>query len=133
MGIFDSPSFRPMERVAGKPTINVTKSGVGFSKQVLSRLGYTHFVQIFINTEDRQLGIRACEQNSPNSVKFISKKKDRANSLRWNNPTFKEEIQGLVSDELRNSNYSCEGVYIPEEKAFLFDFTKAYASNNEDH
>ena len=129
--IFDSPKFRPMDRVAGKITISITGTGVGFSKQVLSRLGYAHYVQIFINEEDKLLGIKACEQDTPNSMKFISQKKEKVDSLRWNNPTFKTEIQSLVSKELSKANYACDGEYLPEEKAVLFDFNKAYPMKKE--
>ena len=55
--IFDNPNFQLMDKVAGKPAISVTNNGVGFSKQALSRLGYPHFVQIYINKVDKQIGI----------------------------------------------------------------------------
>ena len=132
MSIFDNPNFRPLDRVAGKITINVTNSGVGFSKQVLSRLEYSHYVQIFINTVDKQLGIKKCEEDSPNAVGFVPPKKEKVDALRWNNPAFRKDIDSLVSEELANGNYSCEGEYYPEEKAVLFDFKNAYAANSKE-
>ena len=123
--IFDNPNFQPMDRVAGKPTISVTKNGVGFSKQTLSMLAYSHYVQIYINKVDKQLAIRACEKDDPNSIKFVSLNKEKTDSLRWNNPVFTKSIRGLVSTELENDNFVCEGVYLDDDKAMLFDFTKA--------
>ena len=125
--IFDNPNYQPLERVAGKPTISVTKNGVGFSKQALSRLEYAHFVQIFINKSEKKLGIRKCEKNSPNALKFVSEKKDKIDSLRWNNSAFTDDIKGLVSSELSSNNFICEGEFIEDEgiPALLFDFTKA--------
>ena len=124
--IFDNPNFQLMEKVAGKPTISVTKNGVGFSKQVLSRLGYSHFVLIFINKVDKQLGIKACQKDTPGAIKFIPESKEKADSLRWNNPVFKDDIKSLVEKELAEGDFACDGEYIDEENALLFDFTKAH-------
>lgn len=123
--IFDNPNFQPMDRVAGKPTISVTKNGVGFSKQTLSMLRYSHYVQIYINKVDKQLAIRPCQKDDQNSIKFVSLNKEKVDSLRWNNPVFTESIRSLVKEELAKDNFVCEGEYLDEDKAMLFDFTKA--------
>ena len=129
MSIFDNPNFKPMDKVAGKPSISVTANGVGFSKQALSKLGYPHFVEIYINKVDKQIAMRACQKENPNSMKFIPAKKEKANSLRWNNPSFREELKSLVSPELAQVNFGCDGEYIAEDDALLFDFTKARPLN----
>lgn len=123
--IFDNPNFQLMEKVAGKPAISVTKNGVGFSKQVLSRLGYAHYVLIFINKVDKQIGIKACDAETPGSMRFVPESKEKVDSLRWNNPSFKDDIKSLVSKELAEINFVCDGEYLEEEAALLFDFTKA--------
>ncbi len=125
--IFENPNFQPLDRVAGKPTISVTRNGVGFSKQALSRLEYAHYVQMFINKVDKQLGIRKCEKDSQGAVKFVSEKKDKIDSLRWSNPVFVDDIKGLVSKELAETSFVCEGNCIEDDgmPTLLFDFTKA--------
>lgn len=74
--IFENPNFQPLDRVAGKPTISITKNGVGFSKQALSRLEYAHYVQMFINKVDKQLGIRKCDKDASGAMKFVPEKKN---------------------------------------------------------
>ena len=125
--IFENPNFQPLDRVAGKPTISITKNGVGFSKQALSRLEYAHYVQMFINKVDKQLGIRKCDKDASGAMKFVPEKKERTDSLRWSNPTFVENIKCLVSKELAAGNFICEGDYLDCEASptLLFDFTKA--------
>ena len=129
--IFDNPNFQLIEKVAGKPTISVTKNGVGFSKQTLSRLGYSHFVLIYINKVDKQLGIKACKKNEPGATKFVPESKEKTDSLRWNNPVFKEDVESLVSSELSGTDFICEGEYYDDENALLFDFTKARPLDNK--
>ena len=123
--IFNNPNFQLLDKVAGKPTISVTSSGVGFSKQTLSMLGYAHYVQMFINNVDKQLGIKPCNKEDVGALRFVTENRDRIDSLRWNNPTFKENIKSLVDPELANENFTCEGEFIKEENALLFDFKKA--------
>lgn len=123
--IFDNPNFQLMEKVAGKPAISVTKNGVGFSKQVLSRLCYAHFVLIYINKVDKQLAIKACDQGTSGSMRFVPENKEKTDSLRWNNPTFKNDIKSLVKKELAEENFVCDGEYLEDDDALLFDFTKA--------
>lgn len=123
--IFDNPNFQLMEKVAGKPAISVTNNGVGFSKQVLSRLGYSHFVLIYINKVEKLIGMKACDKDTPGAMRFIPENKEKADSLRWNNPSFKDDIKSLVSKELADGNFICDGEYLDEESALLFDFNKA--------
>ncbi len=129
MSIFDNPNFQPLDRVVGKPTISVTENGVGFSKQSLNRLNYAHYVQMFINKVDKQLGIRPCDKNAAGAMKFVPESKKKADSLRWNNPSFKEDIKSLAPKELANVNFAVEGKYLEEENALLFDFGNAHPLN----
>ena len=126
MSIFDSSEFKPMDRVAGRASISVTKTGVGFSKQAIAKLNYSHYVQIFINQKDKLIGIRPCEESSPNAIKFVNQSKARVDSVRWNNVEFTNEINSLVSQDLIEQGYKVEADFLQEENALLFDFNKAF-------
>lgn len=126
MSIFDSSEFKPMDRVAGRASISVTKTGVGFSKQAIAKLNYSHYVQIFINQKDKLIGIRPCEECSPNAIKFVNQSKARVDSVRWNNVEFTNEINSLVSQDLIEQGYKVEADFLQEENALLFDFNKAF-------
>lgn len=132
MSMFDSPSFKPMDRVAGKASLSVTKTGVGFSKQAISKLNYPHYVQMFINKDDKLLGMRACSANDPNSIKFVNKSKDKVDSVRWNNPEFTDELNSLIEQKDFPKGYKVFAEYLLEEKALLFDFKKAVPLENND-
>lgn len=122
MSIFDSPEYKPMERIAGRAVLTVTKSGVSFSKQAVSKLSYTHYVQIFINKSEKKLGVKVCNENDPNSIKFVNSSRDKVDYVRWNNSDFTSEINSLVSLEIAAKGYKVEGDYLSDEDALLFDF-----------
>ena len=122
MSIFDSPDYKPMERIAGRAVLTVTKNGVSFSKQAVSKLSYTHYVQIFINKNEKKLGVRVCDEKDANSIKFVNNSRDKVDYVRWNNSDFTSEINSLVSPDVAAKGYKVEGEYLEEENALLFDF-----------
>lgn len=126
MSIFDNSDFKLMDRVAGKASISVTRTGVGFSKQTISKLNYSHYVQIFINVKDKIIGIRECDEKAQNAIKFVNSQKNRTDAVRWNNVEFTKEINTLVDEELAQKGYKVDGTFLAEEKALIFDFNEAY-------
>ena len=81
MSIFDSDDFKQLEKVSGRAILTVTKNGVSFSKQVLSKLSYPNYVQVFISQSKKLLGIRACDEFTENAIKFVNKDKEKAEGL----------------------------------------------------
>lgn len=123
--IFENPNYRPYEKVAGKISINVRGNSISFSKQLLSKLDYPHYVQVFINQVDKRLGIRVCSQEDANSLRFVPEGKGKIDSLRWSNPQFTHEIRAMVDDQLSSQDFTCSGEFIPDEYAVLIDITTA--------
>lgn len=124
--LFDNPSFQLLDRVSGKIAISVTKNGIGFSKQTLSLLEYSHYVQIFIDKNNKLIGIRKCEMNAEGAIKFVPEGRNKVNSLRWNNPVLTNTVKSLVSKEISENNFVCEGEFLNDEDtpSLLFDFKK---------
>ena len=123
--IFENPNYRPFEKVAGKISINVRGNSISFSKQLLSKLDYPHFIQVFINPTDRKLGIRVCSQEDVNSLRFVPEGKGKIDSLRWSNPQFTREIRAMVDGQLSSQDFTCSGEFIPDENAVLIDMMTA--------
>ena len=119
--IFDSPNYRPFEKVVGKISINVRDNYVSFSKQLLSKLNYAHYVQVFINLEERKIGIRVCEKEAPNALNFVPEGKSNVNSLRWSNPQFTRDLRAMVDERFSSQDFTCSGDYLSEENAVLID------------
>ena len=74
---------------------------------------------------EKKLGIKVCEENDPNAIKFVPKDKQKTDSLRWNNPQFTNDIRSLVSEDLSSQDFVCVGIYLPEENAVLLDMSSA--------
>ena len=123
--IFDNPNYKPLEKIAGKIAINVRGNTVAFTKQLISKLRYPKYIQVFINSVEKKLGLKVCKETDDNALKFVPLDKKTVESIRWNNPVFTSSISALVSSECFDSDYTCVGEYYEEEEAILFDMTKA--------
>ncbi len=130
MSIFNSPDFKPMERIAGRAMITVTKNGISFSKQAVAKLSYPHYVQVYINKKDKLLGVKSCKEDDSNSIKFVNSNKEKVDYVRWNNLDFTSEINSLVSKEIAEKGYKIEGEYLDDENALLFSFDKLQIIEN---
>ncbi len=130
MSLFDSPDFKPMERIVGRAMMTVTKNGVSFSKQAVAKLSYPHYVQMFINKKDKMIGVKACDEKDPNAIKFVNSSKDKVDYVRWNNNDFTSEINSLVSKETADRGYKIEAEYLENENALLFKFENLNTVDN---
>ena len=66
--IFDNPNFKPLEKVAGKIAINVRGNTVAFTKQLISKLRYPKYIQVFVNSVDKIIGIKVCDETDENAL-----------------------------------------------------------------
>ena len=126
MGRLDN--FKPRKLIAGSPYITVSvNNGVSLNKSALFRLDYAEYVKILINEDDKELAIQICDENDPDKEAFVKPdKKESTQYVRWNNREFIKQLADWApSEELKQSGFKVPGEYLPEEKAFLFIFSKA--------
>lgn len=124
MGRLDS--FKPRKLIAGSPFISITENGISLNKSAIFRLDYAEYVKILIDEEAHELAIQICGPDDPNKESFIKpEKKEEAQYVRWNNREFiKQLIDWAPREELKKPGFKVPGEYLPEEKAFLFTFSK---------
>ena len=125
MGRLDS--FKPKKLIVGSPFISITLNGVSLNKSAVARLEYAEYVRILIDEDAKELAVQICNENDPNKESFVKLgKKDEVQYVRWNNREFtKQLINWAPTEEFKKSGFKVAGEYLPEEKAFLFVFSKA--------
>ena len=125
MGRLDS--FKPRKLVVGSPFISITINGISLNKSAISRLDYAEYVRILIDEEAKELAVQVCDKDDPNKEAFVKPEKgEDAQYVRWNNREFIKQLADWApSEELKQSGFKVPGEYLPEEKAFLFIFSKA--------
>lgn len=120
----DLSDFKPINFVAGKNTMTVSKTGVAISQAVVVQLGKPEFVQVMISYSKKSIAIIPTNDQDPHKVKFLSRDK-KTPVVRWNNATLKEEIANLMKWDISKNIYKIEGKYYPSDSVIIFDLNKA--------
>lgn len=124
----DLSNFKTFDFQEGAPFLSITNNGVTFNKSVVLKLGKPEFAQLLIDEDDKQLAIRACEQNDDGSNKFYNKnRKGTALAVRWNSKDLLATIERITGWNLKQAGYRVTGKYFPEDKLVLFDLKQAKA------
>lgn len=105
---------------------SITKNGTTFNKVSYEKMGKANYVTLLIQKTAKQFAIRQCAQNDTNAMPFGAAIKPKNPSIRWNNKEFLRLISEMTGWDLDNcKGYKVPGEYLKNEKALLFDLTKA--------
>lgn len=123
MGRFDN--FEIIRTSSNKPSASITKSGIAFNKLAVETLGAIPYVQPLIDKQSKQFVIIECEERTDGSKEFFTGKQEISYGVRWNSRDMKSLFETVMGWDLSSEGFQVDGEYIPEERALLFDLTKA--------
>ncbi len=119
--------FKAFNFNEGVPSVSITTNGVTFNRSVLMKLGCPEYVVLLINEDTKQMALQVSNQDTPNAVAFY--KGTKVSSVRWNMRDLLNTIRNMMEWDLQRSSYRVEGTLLKDEKAILFDFSKATSLN----
>lgn len=117
--------FKPFNFSEGVPYVSVTNNGMTFNKSVVMKLNYPEHVVLLIDEDSKRIAVQACSKDFPNAVPFHRKRRSNILSVRWNGRDLLNTIQSLMSWDLSKTGYRIDGTLLQEERAMLFDLTRA--------
>lgn len=117
--------FTPFNFEEGVPYVSVTINGVTFNKSVVMKLGRPTHALLLINEAEKKVAVQACDEGTPNAAPFYKEKKTGVISVRWNGKDLLNTFQDIADWDLKKEAYRIEGVLLKNEKAIVFDLTKA--------
>jgi len=109
----------------GVPYVSVTINGVTFNKSVVMKLDYPTHALLLINENEKKVAVQACDEETPNAAPFYKEKKSGVISVRWNGRDLLNTFQDIMGWNLKSDAYRIEGIHLKDERAILFDLTKA--------
>lgn len=111
----------------GVASASITPNGVTFNKAVVTKLDFPSHVLLLINEQEKQIAIKVCDESTPRAAAFYRKQGDdeSARSVRWNSRDLLNSISDMMDWDLKQMGHRVDGKLIPEEKAMVFDLTKA--------
>lgn len=116
--------FEQFNLSVGKASMSVGPNGVSFSKTTVIRMGKCSHVQLFINSNSRQVAIKKATENDEGSIPFYNDERKLV-SVRWNNKELIRTISNLMDWKLEGKVYRVDGTYSYEDDAMIFDLNSA--------
>ena len=117
--------FTPFNFSEGIPYVSITPNGVTFNKAVVMKMGYPDFVLLLIDDYGKRIALQACDESTPNAVRFYKPKKGNVISVRWNSKDLLNTIQGITGWNLEEIAFKVDGVLLREDRAMIFDLNTA--------
>lgn len=117
--------FTPFNFNEGIPYVSITPNGVTFNKAVVMKMGYPDFVLLLIDDYGKRIALQACDESTPNAVRFYKPKKGNVISVRWNSKDLLNTIQGITGWDLEETAFKADGVLLREDRAMVFDLNTA--------
>lgn len=109
----------------GVPYVSITNNGVTFNKAVVMKLGYPAHALLLINDSTKQIALQSCDESAENAVAFYREKESKVISVRWNGKDLLNTLQAMMGWDLKAESYRVDGTLLKEDRAMLFDLTKA--------
>lgn len=116
-------SFRVINLNSGTAFLTVNENSIIFNKSVVLQLNNPRFVTLLIDEENKCIAIKETSQLDENKMEF-SRSISSALNVRWNNREFAKYLKSWTNVSMLSS-VRVFGEYLPDEKAFVFDFRKA--------
>lgn len=117
--------FRAFDFSEGVPYASFTQNGITFNKSVTLKLGEPEYVRFLINPETKQVAVQVCDSDEKNATVFYRPKASGVLSVRWNARDLLNTLERVMGWNLKESGYRADGVLLREERAIVFDLSKA--------
>lgn len=117
--------FSAFDFSEGVPYVSFTQNGITFNKSVTLKLGEPEYARFLINADAKQVAVQACDPDEKNAVVFYRPKASGALSVRWNTRDLLNTIERIMCWNFKDAMYRADGELLREERAIVFDLTKA--------
>ena len=117
--------FSAFDFSEGVPYMSITQNGITFNKAVTLKLGEPEYARFLINADARLVAVQAREEHDKNATFFYRPKASGALSVRWNARDLLNTLERVMDWNLKDNGYRTDGVLLKDERAIVFDLTKA--------
>lgn len=106
-----------------KAFVSITNRGLRFSKGLVSEMGNPKYVLLLMDTQDKIVGLKECDNSAANSIEFAKESNKKMPKLF--NKKFIESLSRLMKWNLNLNGYHVFGEWNAEEKVMIFDLNNA--------
>lgn len=120
-----------VERTSYDYQMTLNKNVITFSKGIVEELNYPNQVLFAFNKDTKVMGIQVCRSITKSSFKFSKNKEKQKGVVTISNRNLREALLHMMDDWDSSKRYRVEGIYLPEDKAFIFELSKYHELKNQ--
>jgi hypothetical protein len=120
--------FTVIDLIKSRSASVLTISGntIKFNNQTAQELEYPEYIQFLVNAKDKQVAIRVCKENEPNSLQYCKDGVAPKYAVKLSLPVVTSIIRKMTNWQEKDS-WNIPAVYFADEKALVYDLSAAYA------
>ena len=120
--------FTVIDLIKARSASVLTISGntIKFNNQTAQELEYPEYIQFLVNAKDKQVAIRVCKENEPNSLQYCKDGVAPKYAVKLSLPVVTSIIRKMTNWQEKDS-WNIPAVYFADEKALVYDLSAAYA------
>ena len=120
--------FTVIDLIKSRSASVLTISGntIKFNNQTAQELEYPEYIQVLVNAKDKQVAIRVCKENEPNSLQYCKDGVAPKYAVKLSLPVVTSIIRKMTNWQEKDS-WNIPAVYFADEKALVYDLSAAYA------
>ena len=120
--------FTVIDLIKSRSASVLTISGntIKFVNQTAQELEYPEYIQFLVNAKDKQVAIRVCKENEPNSLQYCKDGVAPKYAVKLSLPVVTSIIRKMTNWQEKDS-WNIPAVYFADEKALVYDLSAAYA------
>lgn len=125
MSILEKFTVIDLIRTRSASVATVTGNILKFNNQTAAELHYAPYIQVLINTKDKQFAIRASDKDAPNSLPFSKPEGEQKYQIKISNAAITDLIRKTANWSVEE-NWNIPGIYFADESALIYDVNAAY-------
>lgn len=125
MSILEKFTVIDLIRTRSASVATVTGNILKFNNQTAAELHYAPYIQVLINTKDKQFAIRACDKDAPNALPFSKPEGEQKYQIKISRAAITDLIRKTANWSVEE-NWNIPGIYFANESALIYDVNAAY-------
>lgn len=128
MSILEKFTVVDLVKTRSSSVATITGNILKFNVQTAVELHYAPFIQVLINTKDKQFAIRTCKEGTDNALPFSKPEGEQKYQIKFSSAAVTDIIRKMAGWSYED-NWNVPGIYFAEEEALVYDVSTAFRPN----
>lgn len=125
MSILEKFTVIDLIKTRSASVATITGNILKFNNQTATEMHFAPYIQVLINTKDKQFAIRACSEDAPNALPFSKPEGEQKYQIKISNAAITDLIRKTANWSVED-NWNVPGIYFADEEVLIYDVGAGY-------